>query len=625
MDISVHDLVKSYEIGSNVLDGLSFDVEAGEHIGILGVNGCGKTTLFKILCGSLDFDSGTVHIAPGKRIGMISQFPEVPEPWTAEDVLKDAFRGIYKLQDELQALTDRMSSGDASDKILQQYDSVSDAFTRMGGYEMDVKLNRTANGLGISPALRSQPFSKLSGGEKTRVNLARLILEDTDILLLDEPTNHLDMKAIEWLEDYVQHFHGTVLSISHDRYYLDCVCRRCIEISDGKAEFYSGNYSFYVKEREHRFQEKLKQYEKDQAKIEQLQRAADQLHLWAYMGNDALHKRAFSIEKRIEKLQTTEKPTRARALSAEFREKEFFADEVLLTHHLEKSFGEKTILNHADLEIHARDRIALIGENGVGKSTFIKMILQEESPDSGTVSLGPSVRVGYLPQIITFGNQDRSLLDTMLYECRCTPQQARDRLAVFGFRGETVFSTVRSLSGGERSRLKLCMIMGSEINFLILDEPTNHLDIASREWIEDALQGYGNALLFVSHDRYFIQKFATRIWAMDNGSLTDFQGSFEEYREYLERQKVYRKYDSAPEKKKEDYRSAARQVQNRARQLEKTEKEINRLEDRLKELSALAEANNSDYSKLMEIEAQREKLRQRLDRLYSEWMLLSDN
>lgn len=624
MDIAVHDLVKSFEIGTNVLDGLSFDVEAGEHIGILGINGCGKTTLFKILCGTLDYDSGSVSIAPGKRIGMISQFPDVPASWTAEDVLKDAFRDIYKVQAELQKLEDRMSRGETSDSILKQYDSARETYARLGGYEMDVRLNRIANGLGIIPSLRSQPFSQLSGGEKTRVNLARLILEDTDILLLDEPTNHLDMRAIEWLEDYVQHFRGTVLSISHDRYYLDCVCRRCIEISDGKAEFYSGNYSFYVQERERRFQTKLKQYEKDQAKIEQLRRAADQLHLWAFMGNDALHKRAFSIEKRIEKLQTTEKPSKAQTLHAVFREREFFADDVLVANHLEKSFGTKRILIPTDLQIQARDRIALIGENGVGKSTFIKMILQEEPPDAGSVVIGPSVKVGYLPQIITFQNPDRTLLDTMLYECRCTPQQARNRLASFGFRGENVFNLVRSLSGGERSRLKLCIIMGSEINFLILDEPTNHLDIASREWIEDALYDYENALLFVSHDRYFIQKFATRIWAMDNGSIKDFQGTFEEYRNYLERQKVYRKYDPAPEKKKKDYRAPARQVQNRTRQIEKTEKEINRLESRLKELSAIADTYGSDYQKLMEIEAQRGDLKQRLDALYEEWMQLSE-
>ena len=254
------------------------------------------------------------------------------------------------------------------------------------------------NGLEISQDMRGQLFSSLSGGEKTRVNLARLILEDTDILLLDEPTNHLDLRATEWLEEYLDRYKGTVLAISHDRWFLDRVVRRVIEIHDGKAEFYAGNYSFYVEEKERRYEEKLKQYEKEQAKLEQLQEAADKLHLWAFMGNDKLHKRAFSIEKRMERIRTTDKPTKERRLDIKFGESEFRGDEVLTIKELKKSFDGRTLFDHVNLEVIGGERIALLGDNGTGKSTLLKILLGEEEPDSGKLRMGPTVKVGYLPR-----------------------------------------------------------------------------------------------------------------------------------------------------------------------------------------------------------------------------------
>ena len=328
-DISVNGLTKSFELGKNILDGLSFDIAEGERVGILGHNGCGKTTLFRILVGEIDYDEGSVAIASGKRIGLISQIPVYPEGYTTEDVLKDAHRELYRMSDRLDEIMLEMEH-DSSPALLKEYDRLSEDFRRLGGYDMDVQRNRVANGLDIPPRMREQEFDSLSGGERTRVNLARLILEDTDILLLDEPTNHLDLRATEWLEEYLLHFKGTVLAISHDRYFLDKVAERCIEIDEGKAEFYSGNYSFYVTERQKRFEEKLRKYEKDQAKIEQLTRAAEQMHLWAFMGNDKLHKRAFSMEKRIARLEKAEKPTEDRKLSVRFRQKEFNGDEVLV-------------------------------------------------------------------------------------------------------------------------------------------------------------------------------------------------------------------------------------------------------------------------------------------------------
>ena len=377
---------------------------------------------------------------------------------------------------------------------MARYDKLTAAFELGGGYDTETRLNKVCNGLGIGADMRSRPFDALSGGEKTRINLARLILEDTDILLLDEPTNHLDLNATEWLEGYLERFKGTVLAISHDRWFLDKVVRRVVEIQDGRAELYSGNYSFYVEEKERRYQERLKQYEKEQAKIAQLEAAAEQMRLWAFKGNDKQYKRAINMERRIERMRTTDRPTKERKMATRFGEREFHGDEALAVTELKKSFGERILFDHINLEVAGGERIALLGDNGTGKSTFIKLIMGEEAPDSGSIYLGPSIRVGYLPQIIHFDRPDRNLVDTMLYAQDCSTQEARDRLAAFKFRGEDVFKAVSALSGGEQSRLRLCML--------------------------------------VSHDRYFIEKFATRVWMLENGQITDFQGTYTEFRAF---------------------------------------------------------------------------------------------
>ena len=619
IDISVSSLVKSFELGKNILDGLTFTVNSGERVGILGHNGCGKTTLFRILAGEIGWDEGEVMVAPSKRLGLISQIPVYPDGWTTEDVLRSAHKRLYEISDRLDELGLLMEH-DQSPALLQEYDRLSDDFRRLGGYDMDTARNRVANGLDIPAAMREQPFDSLSGGEKTRVNLARLILEDTDILLLDEPTNHLDLHATEWLEDYLLHFKGTVLSISHDRWFIDRVAQRCIEIVDGKAEFYSGGYSFYLEERQRRFEEKMRKYEKDQAKIEQLTRAAEQMHLWAFMGNDKLHKRAFSMEKRIEKLSHTEKPTEQKKLSVKFRQREFEGDEVLVMEGLSKSFGEKKLFSDLDLTVTGGERIALIGDNGTGKSTLVKLIMGDETPDAGYVYRGPAVRTAYLPQMVSFSVPERSAYDTMLYDCRCQPQEARDRLAAFGFRGEDVFTPVGTLSGGEKSRLRLCMLMGADINFLILDEPTNHLDIASREWMEDALSDYEQTLLFVSHDRYFIEKFATRIWALADGRITDFRGGYSEFCQWRDRQEVFRQNERTAQKKKEPKAEQKKKpVQGNDKAIAKAEREIAKLEAKIAALDAEAEANGSDYQKLMELSAEREGLENELLELYEQW------
>ena len=624
IDIQLTGLVKEFEVGQRILDGFSLQVDSGERVGLLGKNGAGKTTIFRIMTGQVDADEGTVTIAPGKQLGLISQIPVYPEGYTVRDVLDTAFARLHDMEREMTELAARMGE-DTSPEVMARYDRLTAAFEAGGGYDTETRLNKVCNGLSIDADMRGRLFSALSGGEKTRINLARLILEDTDILLLDEPTNHLDLNATEWLEDYLEHFKGTVLAISHDRWFLDKVVKRVVEIQQGKAELYSGNYSFYVEEKERRYLEKLRQYEKEQAKIEQLEKAAEQLRVWAYSGMDKTFKRAQSMEKRIEKMRTTDKPTRERKLTTRFGEREFHGDEAMVITELSKGFGERTLFSGINLEVAGGERIALLGDNGTGKSTFLKIVMEEEFPDSGSVYLGPSIRIGYLPQIIRFDRPDRNLVDTMLYAQNCSTQEARDRLAAFKFRGEDVFKQVSALSGGEQSRLRLCMLMDSKINLLILDEPTNHLDIDSREWIEESVEEFGGNLLFVSHDRYFIEKFATRIWMLEDGKIIDFRGTYGEFRDYRERQAQLKNAARQPEpvKVKEEKPKRSGGTKELEKQVRAAERAVEKAEIRLDEISGEMEAASSDYLKLQELYTEREKLEDELAHLYAKWERLA--
>ena len=628
IEIQVDRLVKSFEVGHNVLDGLTFQIDQGERVGLLGRNGAGKTTLFKILTGELDYDEGQVTVAQGRRVGLISQIPVYPAGYTVEDVLRSAFARLHALAEEMESLAARMAAGESDERILKRYGALSEKFEVFGGYDTDVAVNKIARGLSISDEMRRQLFDSLSGGEKTRVNLGRLILEDTDILLLDEPTNHLDLHATEWLEEYVRSFRGTVVTISHDRYFLDRIVTRVIEIQDGKAEFYSGNYSFYAVEKERRFQERMKQYEKEQAKIQQLEKAAEQLRVWAFQGMDKTYRRAISMEKRIERMRTTSKPTKARKMDARFSSAEFHGDEVLGLRSLSKSYGGKHLFDGISLKVEGGERIALIGDNGTGKSTLIKMIVGELYPDDGRIRLGPQVRMAYLPQIIHFDHPDWNLVENMMAAKKgLSAQSARNRLAAYDFRGEDVLKPVSVLSGGEQSRLRLCMLMDDEINFLILDEPTNHLDIDSREWIEEAVEAYDGTLLFVSHDRYFINRFATRIWELSDQTITDYPMGFAQYRQMKAQEEAEKQEAPKPVKEKHVTERPARgnKAQQAARrQLTICEREIAKAEEAIAELDVEMEVAACDYEKLNELVKQKETAQAELDALYERWEQLSE-
>ena len=614
LDIQVKNLTKFFVIGENLLEDLSFEIQEGERVAILGRNGCGKTTLFNILTGQMDFDAGEVYVNPNKKLGLISQIPKFPAGYTVEDVLRAAFADITAAKRKMEALEREMSGG-ATAEQLRQYDALVNRFQSGGGYEMDVEVDKICNGLGISPEQRTQAFTSLSGGEKTRVNLARLLLEKTDILLLDEPTNHLDLRSVEWLERYINAFKGTVLMISHDRYFLDQVAQRVIEITDGHAEFYSGNYSFYMDEKQARFDLQMKQYQKEQAKLKQLGFTVERMKGWG-INNRTLYRRAMSIQHRMERIKKTEKPKTEKTMKASFGEKGFSGDVVFKTKGMEKSFGDRTLFSDVELLVEGGERIAILGDNGTGKTTFIRCLLGEEDCQ-GKIQFGPAVKWGYLPQNIHFDHPERTLYDTMLYEKNCTPQVARDRLGQFLFQGEDVFKTVGTLSGGEQSRLRLCMLMDEKINLLILDEPTNHLDIASREWVEAAIEEFEGALLFVSHDRYFIEKFAERIWLLEDGKIRDFPCGYAKYRAILEREAAAQPVVApAPKEKKEKPKGGTKEQDKLIRRLER---EIEKREQVVASFDAPIEAASADYQELTRLLAEKEAAEAVLMELMEAW------
>ena len=625
IDISVQNIKKAFEEGNDILDDISFDINEGERVALLGKNGAGKTTLLKIITGELSEDEGYIVVPEIKKIGLISQIPEFPPEFTAEDVLLTAFSRIFTVKKEMEELEAQMSSGGETPEILNMYDKLAHEYQRTGGYTTEIELNRIVNGLQIPHTQRSQRFDTLSGGEKTRINLARLILENTDILLLDEPTNHLDLNATIWLEDFLVKFKGTVLVISHDRYFLDKTINRSIEITNGKVEFYNGNYSFYVDEKKRRYEKQLENFEREQTEAKRLNASADRLQQWGF-GNRRLMKKSFAVRTRAEKALKTERPDRDKKMRAKFSEKEFRGDEVLLVKGLTKSFNQKKLFEVDELLVQGGERIAIIGDNGTGKTTLVKIIMGEEKPDSGFARRGPSVKPAYLPQIIHFENPNRSILDTLIYEQNDSPQSARNRLGAYLFSGEDVYKYVGDLSGGEKSRLRLCMLMNSDINLLILDEPTNHLDLLSREWIEDAVSQYDESLMFISHDRYFINKFATRIWELENGVFTDFYGTYEEYikekntgpaepvRQNKSNRSVNAKGNAAS--KNPDKKIKPAEVQKELRRLER---EIEDLETEIENIDVLRTVYSSNYEKLMEYDEKEAELQTKLEVLMEDW------
>ncbi|MEA5039982.1 MAG: ABC-F family ATP-binding cassette domain-containing protein [Clostridiaceae bacterium] len=620
-EISVQELHK-YFGEEHILKGLSFDLNVGARAGIVGPNGCGKTTLLRILAGELEPDGGAVAITKGSRIGLLKQLPVYDPDITVQQVLWQAFSHIEEMGAEIHAMEKAMAAGQAVD--MNRYGVLQTAFETAGGYDLTVPYERMVNGLKISPDMQARPFMSLSGGEKTRVNLARLMLSGTDILLLDEPTNHLDMDSIEWLESYLRSFKGTVLVVSHDRYFLDNVTNFTLELRDGIVIPWPGNYSFFVEKKEELARQLEAAKKRQDKEIARLEKAVGNLHLWAFMGTDALHKRAFSMQKRIDRIERIQTIRKEHKLRGRFTQATRSGDEVFCLENLSVGY-EVPLISDFSAMVYRGERIAILGPNGSGKTTLLRTLLRDLPSLGGMIYDGVGLKAGYLPQVVSFDHPERNLVDTMLWETRVSTQEVRDRLAAYDFKGEDVFKTVSVLSGGEKTRLKLCLFMGQQVNTLFLDEPTNHLDIMSREWVEDAIDDFSETMLFVSHDRFFINRFATRIWMVENGTITDFLGSFEEFRAQQTRQAqvdaALRDREKAeksgrPVRKAKSDNILAREEEKQRRE---REKRIAALEARLPELEQeMADCNGGDYVKLGELYDAKDRLEAELLELYGE-------
>ncbi len=616
-DIKAVGLSKYYG-ATPVFTDISFDIFEGEKVALVGANGAGKTTLFKILSGTLDFDGGSVHIPRDKKLGIIDQIPTYPDSFTTLDVIKTAFLDIDKLSAEAGNLEQLMANGDKSLATLERYGKVQIELERLGVYDKDFETEKICKGLNIDTEMRAKPFNVLSGGEKTRVNLCRMILENTQILLLDEPTNHLDLSSVDWLGKYLSDYKGTVFTISHDRYFLDECCTRIIEIEHGKIDHYSGSYSYYATEKEVRLEQAEILHERQMEEKKRLEDKSRKMHQW---GTERMHKRAFSIDKRIAKMTISDRPRRERSISVKFGDTEYHTEQLLKISDLSKGFDGKTIFSDLNFTVRNGDRIAIVGDNGTGKSTLLKIILQKIQADNGKIVRADGLRPAYLPQEVKFTNPERNLVDTLIYEKDVTAQTARNRLGAFKFQGEDVFKTVSTLSGGEKSRLRLCTLMYDKINILFLDEPTNHLDIKSREWIEEAVEDFVGTLVFVSHDRYFISRFANRILELSEDGLLDFEGSYEQYRAFKQNQADIPKKIAKETVKTEKVKTDNRKGGNKLYQKEqaKIEREIAALEAKNEQLDKDIEAQAFDHEKLNELMNEKNEIEEKLMELMEKW------
>ena len=609
----------------HVLKGLSFDLQPGERASIVGPNGCGKSTLLKILAGLQDYDGGNVVINKGSRLGLLEQLPVYDPDTTVREVLWQAFSYLEGMAEEMRRMEALMADG--QDVDLNRYSRLQTAFEDGGGYDLQVAYDRMTGGLKIDPAMQERPFMSLSGGEKTRVNLARLMLSGTDLLLLDEPTHHLDMDSIEWLESYLKSFRGTVLIVSHDRYFLDNVTTRTLELRDGVVVNWPGNYSYFTEKRDELARQLEAAKKRQDKEIARLEKAVGNLHLWAFMGNDALHKRAFSMQKRIDRMERIQTIRQERKMKNQFNLAAQSGEDVFAIENLSVGFDKPLVQDFTSM-VFRGERIAILGPNGAGKTTLLTTLLHLQNPMAGRVYDGVGVKPGYLPQNVHFDHPERNLVDTLLYETNCSTQEARDRLAAFNFKGEEVFKTVSVLSGGEKTRLKLCLFMYQKINTLFLDEPTNHLDILSREWVEDAIDDFSETMIFVSHDRYFIDRFATRIWQVEDGRIIDFLGGYKEFKEQRERQlqseaamREREKKAAKAEKTPKEDKPKSENVRNRENEKKKKErqKKIAALEKQLEQLeSDMAACPAEDYVKLGELFQQKEAAEEELLLLYEE-------
>ncbi|AXY07291.1 ABC transporter ATP-binding protein [Bacillus thuringiensis LM1212] len=562
---SVNNVTKSFG-GNIIFENISLEIKNGERVGLVGRNGSGKTTIFQLLTGMESLDAGAIHMKKGTRIGHVAQIPKFDEGMTVYDVLSSAFKAEKELEREMRTLENNMAEErepSALQKLMERYGVIQEKFAFLGGYEIEASLMKVANGLQVTE-LFPRSFLELSGGEQTKISLAYMLLQKPDLLLLDEPTNHLDLFAVEWLEQFLKEYNGTVVVISHDRYFLDEVVTKIFDLEDGEIHVYHTNYSRFVEEKEERLLQEFQAYQEQQKKIKKMKEAIKRLREWANQANppnEGLHKRARSMERALERMEKLKKPILERKqMGLQFEGQERSGKDVVVMKEVSKGFAEHLLFNEANLHVRFQERAAIVGRNGTGKTTLLKLLLEEIEPDAGEIRIGSSVKIGYLSQH-AYGNMKSNVLEAFRECVAVTEGEARHILAEFLFYGPAVFKKVTQLSGGEKMRLRLAQLMYQDINFLILDEPTNHLDIESREVLEEALEQYNGTILAVSHDRYFLNKLFEKTYWIDECTLFEFAGNYawarQKWEEKLETQVIKQQrqgrksMETVPVKKKE--------------------------------------------------------------------------
>ncbi|MDA1668929.1 MULTISPECIES: ribosomal protection-like ABC-F family protein [Bacillus cereus group] len=616
---SVNNVTKSFG-GNTIFENISLEIKNGERVGLVGRNGSGKTTIFGLLTGMESLDAGAIHMKKGTRIGHVAQIPKFDEAMTVYDVLSSAFKVEKELEKEMHALEKNMAveqEQSALEKLMERYGVIQEKFAFLGGYEIEANIMKVANGLQVTD-LFSRVFTELSGGEQTKVSLAYMLLQKPDLLLLDEPTNHLDLFAVEWLEQFLKEYTGTVMVISHDRYFLDEVVTKIFDLEDGEIHVYHTNYSQFVEEKEERLLQEFQAYQEQQKKIKKMKEAIKRLREWANQANppnEGLHKRARNMERALERIEKLKRPILERKqMGLQFEGQERSGKDVVVMKEVSKGFAGRPLFEQANLHVRFQERAAIVGRNGTGKTTLLKLLLKEINPDVGEIRIGSSVKIGYLSQH-TYGNVKSNVLEAFREYVAVTEGEARHILAKFLFYGPAVFKKVTQLSGGEKMRLRLAQLMYQDINFLILDEPTNHLDIESREVLEEALEQYNGTILAVSHDRYFLNKLFEKTYWIDECKLFEFAGNYawarQKWEEKLEKQVI---------KQKRQGRKSVEMVpvkEKKARNLEEIENELMHVEEDIYAIECEMEhvADVERLEKLYEEKTMKELLRAKL---YSE-------
>lgn len=623
IECSINNLIKYY--GANkIFENISFELHSNERVGLIGQNGCGKTTLMKILMGIEDYHGGNISFRKGSRVGYLDQIFKCPKDTTVIEILEMPFENIFNIKLELKNFEERLKalSGEELEIEMNSYGLLMEEFEHCGGYTMETNINKVCSGLFIPDDFRKKQFEQLSGGEKTRVLLAKLLLENPDILLLDEPTNHLDIESIEWLEEFLLGYNGTVLMVSHDRSFLDKVANRIIELEPIGTKIYDGNYSYYVDEKKRRFELEYNAYINNQRKIEKMEQQIERYRIWGAMrDSEKMYKRAKELEKRLDKVEVVDRPTLEDSKIRLSSEKVNRSGKIVLNaENLKKSFPHKKLFSDISFTLFYQDKLCIMGENGGGKTTLLKIILGEIEADSGSFTIGSSIKLGYLPQNVVFEDEDMTILDYFAAKHNISNSEARSELAKMLFIRDDVYKKIKSLSGGEKSRLKLCSLILDKVNFMVLDEPTNHLDIDSREVLEETLSNFNGTILFVSHDRYFVQKVATKIMVLDKCRAKLYPVPYDEYLEIRKKEivekpivkesKPVKTIPAKPPKKPNTFKIA------------QTEKEIEEFENKLKLIDEEMALNSDNADRLYELFVEKELIEKQLEDSYELWETL---